>query len=84
MTLSDTKKIEATQTIDGPAGVSKTYAALRPATAEIAPIIPAIITIASGVRARLRAAAAGMTNMAAISRTPTTLIATATVTPMTP
>ena len=42
-------------------------------------MVAAISAIASGVRERLRAAAAGMINKAAIKRTPTTLIATATV-----
>ena len=69
------------QTIDGPAGVSKTKAALSPTTAEAAPIIQANIAMVSGVRARVRAAAAGMISIATISKTPTTLIATATISP---
>ena len=75
------KKIAAMHTIDGPAGVSKTKAALRPRIADAAPMIEAITAIASGVLARVRAAAAGMISIATMSKTPTTLTATATVSP---
>ena len=72
--LSAIKKTNVTHTIDGPAGVSKIYAPLRPAIAEHTPIIAVIITIASGVFAKLRAAAAGIISIAAINKIPTTLI----------
>ena len=69
----------ATQTMDGPAGVSSTKAARRPIIADSIPIKPAAMAIPSGVRDKGRAAAAGMINIAAMSNTPTTLMATATV-----
>ena len=65
----------------GPGGVSKLYEALRPAVTEIQLTKPAANTIISGSRARFRAAAAGIINIAVIRSTPTTLIDTATVIP---
>jgi hypothetical protein len=72
--LRATKKIKVTQTMEGPAGVSKMEAPLSPAIAEQTPIPPVMRTIASGVFAKLRAAAAGIINIAAINKIPTTLI----------
>ena len=72
-------EVVATQTIVGPAGVSKIYAASRPPNADKLPITAAIIAIASGVRAKILAVAAGIINIAIINKTPTTFIATATV-----
>ena len=70
----------AAQTIVGPVGVSKATEARNPASTERMPIADAIRAMRSGVEANVRAAAAGMMSMAAISRTPTTLMATATTT----
>ena len=78
MTIEAMKKSEAMHTIDGPVGVSKMYAALNPKMAEEIPIRDAATAIISGVETIERAEAAGMINMAIISKTPTTLIPTAT------
>lgn len=51
----------------------------KPANADVAPMQAATTAIVSGARVNGRAAAGGITSIAAISRTPTTLIATATV-----
>ena len=47
------KKAAATHTIDGPAGVSKTKAVLRPKTADAAPMIVAITAMRDTVTARV-------------------------------
>ena len=78
MTIEAMKKSEAMHTIDGPVGVSKMYAAFNPKMAEEIPIRDAATAIISGVETIERAEAAGMINMAIISKTPTTLIPTAT------
>ena len=67
-----------TATMDGPAGASVNQAKRNPRYTPTAPIRTAITAIASGVRASGRAAAAGMINMAVISKAPVTLIAAAT------
>lgn len=77
--LNVTNEIAAIQTMVGPAGVSKIYAASSPPNADRHPIIAAIIAIDSGVRAKILALAAGIINIAIINKTPTTFIATATV-----
>ena len=68
------------QTIVGPVGVSITSEALKPISEAPQPIIAATIAIVSGVLLKGRAVAAGIISIAVISRTPTTLIATATTT----
>ena len=70
----------ATLTMLGPVGVSSVKDAASPPKAAIIPMIQAVMAMTSGVRAKGRAAAAGMISIAAISSAPTTLIATATVT----
>ena len=64
--LNVTNEIAAIQTIVGPAGVSKIYAASSPPNADRHPIIAAIIAIDSGVRAKILALAAGIINIAII------------------
>jgi hypothetical protein len=76
--LSTAKITAATQTIEGPAGVSNMYANRSLTKADTLPIPAATKAILSGVRLR-GLAAAGMINIGAIINTPTTLIATATV-----
>ena len=66
-------------TMLGPVGVSNFSDAISPPNAAKAPSPMAQIAIVSGVRAKGRAVAAGMISMAAMSRAPTTLIATATM-----
>ena len=71
---------DATLTIEGPVGVSKTYEAFKPSTAEQTPIKQEKKAIFSGVDPSERADAAGMINIEMISKTPTTLMPTATTT----
>ena len=61
--------------------MSKIYEPLRPTVTEMQLTSAAANTIISGSRAKFRAAAAGIINMAVIRSTPTTLIDTATVIP---
>ena len=70
--------MDATQTIEGPVGVSNIYADFNPKTAEATPIEAAPSPIPSGVDASERAEAAGMISIAMINNTPTTFIPTAT------
>ena len=69
----------AAATMDGPAGVSKWKDSKSPNSVEQAPKAAAQRAIASGERAKLRAAAAGVINIAAIKSAPTILSAKATV-----
>ena len=81
MKISVARKIkDATLTIEGPVGVSKTYEAFRPNIADNTPIKQANKAIFSGVDPSERADAAGMINMEIISNTPTTFMPTATTT----
>ena len=58
-----TKKRDATQTIDGPVGVSNIYDALSPNRAEDIPTKDATMAIISGEETIDRAEAAGMINI---------------------